>query len=183
MKDKQRTIWFHKVLPKNVDKIFLSLCNLPEKISSLQKITGYMKSMVLILAGFLLLAFSCESKDDGGSFPEEQIIGQWNWQYSVYLYTQSGEPYVLNPDTLGFYTRYIFKEDGEFSILRNEASDGNGIYWFESILFENGEESPLRLFTQQDNYIKSVNFKISGDTLLLDETEVDGPKRVFVRIK
>lgn len=183
MENKHRSKGFKKLRSGYVDKIFLLFCNHLQKMSSLQKITVHMKSIVIILAGFLLLAFSCESKDDAAEFPEEQIIGQWNWQYSIYYYTQSGEPYVLNPDTLGFYTRYVFEEDGEFSVLRNEASDGRGIFWFENILFENGEESPLRLFTQQDNYIKSVNFEISGDTLILDETEVDGPKRVFLRIK
>ena len=89
----------------------------------------------------------------------------------------------MNPDTLGFHTRYSFNEDGEFDIYRNGQPDGKGVYWFESILYKNGEESPLRLFTQQDNYIKSVSFSISGDTLVLDETEADGPKRVFVRIR
>jgi hypothetical protein len=142
-----------------------------------------MKSVLIILAGFLTFAFSCEGKDEDASFPEEQIVGQWSWKYSVYYYTQSGIPYVLNPDTLGFYTRYSFNEDGAFHIYRNEQPDGSGVYWFESILYNNGEESPLRLFTQQDNFTNSVNFNISGDTLVLDETEVDGPKRVFVRVR
>ena len=142
-----------------------------------------MKSVLLMIGSFLLFAFSCENKDDGEVFPEDQIIGQWNWQYSIYYYTQSGKPYILNPDTLGFTTRYVFNDDGEYHIMRNEAVDGEGIYWFENIFYESGEQSPLRLFTQQDNYIKSVNFKISGDSLILDETEIDGPKRIFLRIK
>ena len=142
-----------------------------------------MKSIFIIITGFLMLAFSCENKDESSNFPEDQIVGQWNWKYSIYYYTQSGNPYILNPDTLGFYTRYIFDDEGEFNILKNEQVDGKGIYWFESILYENGEESPLRLFTQQDNYIKSVSYRISGDTLILDETEIDGPKRVFVKIR
>ena len=142
-----------------------------------------MKSIILIICSILLFAFSCEKKEDQESFPEEQIVGQWNWQYSIYYYTQSGKPYILNPDTLGFYTQYIFNRDGEYKVLRNETNDAEGIYWFEAIKYDKGEYSPLRLFTQQDNYVKSVNFEINADTLILDETEVDGPKRVFVRIR
>jgi len=88
-------------------------------------------------------------------------------------------PYVLNPDTLGFNTKYYFDIDGEFRILRDAETEGKGIYWFEADV--NNEEG-LRLFTQQDEFVKSVDFYISGDTLILDETKAEGPKRYFLRI-
>jgi hypothetical protein len=130
----------------------------------------------------LTLAFSCENKEDMGlSGSEKQILGQWNWIESVYYYTVSGTPYVMNPDSLGYSVYMTFKEDGTFETFRNFIPESAGTYWFETIKYDNGTESPLRLFTREDEYVKSVNFSISADTLILDETEVDGAKRVFVR--
>jgi hypothetical protein len=128
------------------------------------------------------MAFSCENREDlNPSESEKQIIGQWNWIESVYYYTVSGTPYVMNPDSLGYSVQIEFNDNGTFSTYRNSLPENSGTYWFETIKYENGTESPLRLFTQEDEYIKSVNFSLSADTLILDETEVDGAKRVFVR--
>jgi hypothetical protein len=135
-----------------------------------------------IIIALFLLSFSCENKEDFSlTESERQIIGEWNWVESVYYYTVSGIPYVMNPDTLGYSITCRFEENGTFSVFRNAAPDNTGSYWFETVKYDNGTESPLRLFTREDEYIKSVNFSFSGDTLILDETEVDGAKRVFIR--
>ncbi|MBN2275421.1 MAG: hypothetical protein JXR41_00435 [Bacteroidales bacterium] len=136
----------------------------------------------LFVLSVLLLSFSCENKEDISlSESERHIIGEWNWIESVYYYTISGIPYIMNPDTLGFAITCRFEADGTYKVYRDAFLDNMGIYWFETIKYENGTVSPLRLFTQEDEYTKSVNFSFSGDTLILDETEVDGAKRVFVR--
>ena len=139
---------------------------------------------IFFIAGsWLLLSFSCENKEDLSlSESERRIIGEWNWIESVYYYTVSGIPYVMNPDTLGYSITCRFEEDGTYHIFRNATPDNSGVYWFETIKYDNGTESPLRLFTREDEYIKSVNFSFSEDTLFLDETEVDGAKRIFLRI-
>ena len=139
-------------------------------------------NIICIPVAVFALAFSCENREDLSlSESEKQIIGQWNWIESVYYYTVSGTPYVMNPDSLGYSVQIEFNEGGSFSTYRNSLPEGSGTYWFETIKYENGTESPLRLFTREDEYVKSVNFSISADTLVLDETEVDGAKRVFVR--
>lgn len=151
----------------------------------LVKSLRYMKIryIVLFAVSLLLLSFSCENKEDINlSESERKIIGDWNWIESVYYYTMSGIPYVMNPDTLGYSVTCRFEADGTFSFFRNATLDNTGVYWFETLSYSNGTESPLRLFTQEGEYIKSVNFSFSGDTLILDETEVDGAKRIFVRI-
>ena len=139
---------------------------------------------IFFIAGsWLLLSFSCENKEDVSlSESERRIIGEWNWIESVYYYTVSGVPYVMNPDTLGYPITCRFEEDGTYRIFRNATLDNSGVYWFGTIKYDNGTVSPLRLFTREDEYIKSVNFSFSGDTLFLDETEVDGAKRIFLRI-
>ncbi|MBN1414405.1 MAG: hypothetical protein JW973_04840 [Bacteroidales bacterium] len=130
------------------------------------------------------MAFSCENKEDLNlSESEKQIIGEWNWVESVYYYTVSGAPYIMNPDTLGYSISYIFKADGTFYVYRNNEIDNTGTYWFETVIYDDGTESPLRLFTQEDEYVKSVNYSFSEDTLVFDETEVDGAKRTFARIR
>jgi hypothetical protein len=139
-------------------------------------------TIVYVPVIMLAMAFSCENREDLNlSETERQIIGQWNWIESVYYYTVSGTPYVINPDSLGYSVNIAFHEDGTFETFRNFVPENSGTYWFETIKYENGTESPLRLFTREDEYVKSVNFSISADTLILDETEVDGAKRVFVR--
>jgi hypothetical protein len=139
-------------------------------------------NLVILPVVVLSLAFSCEKREDISlSESEKQIPGQWNWIESVYYYTVSGTPYIMNPDSLGYSVYMTFSEDGTFATYRNSLPESSGTYWFETIRYENGTESPLRLFTREDEYVKSVNFSISADTLILDETEVDGAKRVFVR--
>src|SRR4030042_2042539 len=138
-------------------------------------------NIICIPVAMLTLAFSCENREDLSlSESEKQIIGQWNWIESVYYYTVSGIPYVMNPDSLGYSVQIEFNEGGSFATYRNSLPESSGTYWFETIKYDNGTESPLRLFTREDEYVKSVNFSISTDTLVLDETEVDGAKRVFV---
>lgn len=138
-----------------------------------------MRSALLVIASIFLFAFSCEKKDDG-PLPEKEIVGQWRWEYSVYYNTQSGVPYVLTPDTLGFSTVYYFDMNGNFRVLRNTVTEGRGIYWFEAAENENDEDG-LQLYTQQDEFIRSVDFSIIGDTLILDETLNKGPVRYFLR--
>jgi hypothetical protein len=139
-------------------------------------------NLVLIPVVMLSMAFSCENREDLGlTDSEKQIIGHWNWIESVYYYTVSGIPYVMNPDSLGYSVQIEFNEDGTFATFRNLLPESSGSYWFETIKYENGTESPLRLFTREDEYVKSVTFSVSADTLILDETEVDGAKRVFHR--
>jgi hypothetical protein len=139
-------------------------------------------SIVTIPVVILSMAFSCENKEELGlTEPGKQIIGQWDWIESVYYYTVSGIPYVMNPDSLGYSVQIEFNENGTFATYRDSAPESSGTYWFETIKYENGTESPLRLFTREDEYVKSVNFFLSADSLVLDETEVDGAKRVFVR--
>jgi len=132
----------------------------------------------------LALAFSCENREDLSlSVSEKQILGQWNWIESVYYYTVSGTPYVMNPDSLGYTVHMTFNDEGTFATYRDFLPESSGTYWFETIKYDNGTESPLRLFTQEDEYVKSVNFSLTADTLILDETEVDGAKRIFYRIR
>ncbi len=142
-----------------------------------------MKYIAAILLPLLLLAFSCENKESGLDIPEEQILGKWDWQYSIYYQTQSGVPYILNPDTLGYFIQHTYDENGEFSMMRNDQTIGRGTYWFERANPADSATSIDRLFIQQDNYIKSVGFVFSGDTLILDESGSDGPRRIFIKVR
>ena len=140
--------------------------------------------LTYILFSIFLLSFNCERKeDDYQTSSEELIIGEWDWIESVYYYTISGIPYVLNPDTVGYSQKHVYLHDGTLKIYRNDILETSGSYWFDKIIYSNGTESDLRLFTQKDDYLNSVIFRITKDTLLLDNTEVDGAKRVFIRIR
>jgi hypothetical protein len=140
--------------------------------------------IIFIIFSIFLLSFSCERKEDSYRYnSEELIIGEWNWIESVYYYTISGEPYILNPDTVGYSIKHMYLPDGTFKIFRNNILESSGDYWFDKIIYPEGTESDLRLFTNKDDYLKSVNFRIKNDTLLIDNTEVDDAKKKFVRIR
>ena len=138
--------------------------------------------LIFIFFSILLLAFTCENKEESSQeSPEEQIAGEWEWIESIYYYTLSGIPYVLNPDTVGYSLKNVYLLEGTLKIYKNEILETSCNYWFDKIIYENGTESELRLMTQKDDFIKSVKFTIKNDTLILDNTEVDDAKRIFVR--
>jgi hypothetical protein len=140
--------------------------------------------IIFIIFSIFLFSFSCERKEDSYQYnSEELIIGEWNWIESVYYYTISGKPYVLNPDTVGYSIKHVYLPDGKFKIYRNDILESSGDYWFDKIIYPDGTESDLRLFTNKDDYLKSLNFRMKNDTLFIDNTEVDDAKKVFVRIQ
>jgi hypothetical protein len=143
-----------------------------------------MRNVKLILAchSILLLAFTCENKEDSSQeAPEKQIIGEWEWLESVYYYTMSGIPYIMNPDTVGYSMKHVYLLDGTLKIYKNGILEASCSYWFDNIVYPNGTESDLRLMTQKDDFVKSVKFSINNDTLVLDNTEVDDARRIFIR--
>jgi hypothetical protein len=145
-----------------------------------------MKNVRLIFAflSILLLSFTCENKEDSSQEAlEKQIIGEWEWLESVYYYTMSGTPYIMNPDTVGYFMKHVYLLDGTLKIYKNDILETSCSYWFDKIVYPNGTESDLRLMTQKDDFVKSVKFSINNDTLVLDNTEVDDAKRIFVRKK
>ncbi len=143
-----------------------------------------MRSIKLISAflSILLLSFTCENKEESScEGPERQIIGEWEWIESVYYYTISGIPYILNPDTVGYSLKNVYLPDGTLKIYKNDILETSCSYWFDKVVYPNGIESELRLLTQKDDFTKSVKFEIKNDTLILDNTEVDDAKRIFIR--
>jgi hypothetical protein len=143
-----------------------------------------MRNTKLIFACLLilLLSFTCENKEDSSQeTPEKQIIGEWEWLESIYYYTMSGIPYIMNPDTVGYSLKHVYLLDGTLKIYKNDILETSSIYWFDRIEYPNGTESDLRLMTQKDDFIKSVKFSITNDTLILDSTDVDDARRIFVR--
>ena len=143
-----------------------------------------MRNVKLILTCLLilLLSFTCENKEDSSQeAPEKQIIGEWEWLESVYYYTMSGTPYIMNPDTVGYSMKQVYLLDGTLKIYKNDILETSCSYWFDKIVYPNGTESDLRLMTQKDDFVKSVKFSINNDTLVLDNTEVDDARRIFIR--
>jgi hypothetical protein len=138
--------------------------------------------LILALLSILLLSFTCENKEESSQeAPEKQIIGEWEWLESVYYYTMSGTPYIMNSDTVGYSMKHVYLLDGILKIYKNDILETSCSYWFDKIVYSNGTESDLRLMTQKDDFVKSVKFSINNDTLVLDNTEVDDAKRIFIR--
>jgi len=139
---------------------------------------------LIIPATIFILSFSCENKEDNSEdIPEEQIIGEWGWIESVYYNTMSGKPYILNPDTIGYSLKYVYSFDGTYKVYKNNKLETTGIYWFEIQDYSDERKPDIRLITQQDDYIKDRKFQLKGDSLILDNTEADDAKRIFIKIK
>ena len=112
---------------------------------------------------------------------EEAIIGDWTWSNSIYTNTSSGDPFIINPDTLGYTIRYLYKDDGTFIVYKNDIEDGYGIYWFEEVEMVDDSLSILKLFIKREEFISSINVMLRGDTLVFDDNELNGITKVFLK--
>jgi len=140
-----------------------------------------MKHLLYILVPFLL-SFSCEQNEDKLiSDTEDQIMGEWIWVKSTYYNTNSGLPFVLTPDSVGYTVRQVFSSDGIYLQFKNDLVESSGIFWLETVNREDAVEPDIRLFSQKEDYIHFSRISISGDSLLLDNTASDGTTRLFRR--
>jgi hypothetical protein len=140
-----------------------------------------MKYLLYIFVPFIL-AFSCEQNEDKLiSDTEDQIMGEWIWVKSTYYNTNSGLPFVLTPDSVGYSVRQLFSTDGTYLQFKNDLIESSGIFWLEMVDNQDEAEPEFRLFSQKEEYINFTRIFISGDTLLFDNTAADGTTRLFHR--
>ncbi len=139
---------------------------------------------LLYISCIFLFAFSCEEKEDKIiTNTEEKVTGEWVWLKSTYFHTNSGLPYILTPDSVGYSLRQVFEPDGTYTIFKNDVAESTGIFWFETIDYMEGTKPEIRMFTQKGSYINFVNLNISGDSLFLDNIAADGTLKLFLRVK
>lgn len=132
----------------------------------------------------LLLAFTCEQKeDDLITDIQNKIAGEWIWIKSTYYNTNSGLPYILSPDSVGYSVRQLFSTDGTYIQFKNDLLESSGIYWLETTTKPEGESPEVRFFSQKEEYVSFVKITISGDSLLLDNTAGDGTLKLFRRLE
>lgn len=140
-----------------------------------------MKYLLYIFVPFIL-SFSCEQNEDKLiSDTEDQIMGEWIWVKSTYYNTNSGLPFVLTPDSVGYSVRQVFSSDGTYLQFKNDLIESSGIFWLEMINNQETVEPEFRLFSQKEDYINFSRISVSGDSLLLDNTAADGTTKLFRR--
>ncbi len=140
-----------------------------------------MKYLLYIFVPFML-SFSCEQNEDKLiSDTEDQIMGEWIWVKSTYYNTNSGLPFVLTPDSVGYSVRQVFSSDGTYLQFKNDLIESSGIFWLEMINNQETVEPEFRLFSQKEDYINFSRISVSGDSLLLDNTAADGTTKLFRR--
>jgi hypothetical protein len=140
-----------------------------------------MKYLLYILVPFML-SFSCEQNDDKLiSDTEDQIMGEWIWVKSTYYNTNSGLPFVLTPDSVGYSIRQVYSSDGTYLQFKNDLIESSGIFWLEVVDDNDVTEPNIRLFSQKEDYINFSKIFFSGDSLLLDNTAADGTTKLFRR--
>ena len=140
-----------------------------------------MKYLLYIFVPFIL-SFSCEQNEDKLiSDTEDQIMGEWIWVKSTYYNTNSGLPFVLTPDSVGYSVRQVFSSDGTYLQFKNDLIESSGIFWLEMINNQETVKPEFRLFSQKEDYINFSRISVSGDSLLLDNTAADGTTKLFRR--
>jgi hypothetical protein len=140
-----------------------------------------MKYLLYILVPFML-SFSCEQNEDKLiSDTEDQIMGEWIWVKSTYYNTNSGLPFVLTPDSVGYSIRQVYSSDGTYLQFKNDLIESSGIFWLEVVDDNDVTEPNIRLFSQKEDYINFSKIFFSGDSLLLDNTAADGTTKLFRR--
>ncbi|MFO7657627.1 MAG: hypothetical protein R6W78_11215 [Bacteroidales bacterium] len=131
----------------------------------------------------LALAFTCEQKEDKLiSDVENKITGEWVWVKSTYFNTNSGLPFVLSPDSVGYTVRQLFSTDGTYLQFKNDIVESSGIFWLETISLIDKTETEIRLFSQKEDFVNYVKLSITGDSLILDNILGDGTLKLFRRI-
>lgn len=143
-----------------------------------------MKHLLYIFIPFLF-SFSCEQNEDKIiSDTEDQVVGEWIWIKSTYYNTNSGLPFVLTPDSVGYSVRELFASDGTYILFKNDLVETSGIYWLETVNDIKHENTvpDIRLYSQKEEYINFSKIEISGDSLLFDNTATDGTVKLFRRL-
>ena len=138
--------------------------------------------LIFFLLTPLFVAFTCEQNEDKLiSDVESKITGEWIWVKSTYYNTNSGLPFVLSPDSVGYTVRDIFSADGTYTQFKNDLVESSGIYWFETSTTPEGVPTEIKLFSQKEDYVNFVKVTITGDSLILDNKAGDGTIRLFRR--
>lgn len=128
----------------------------------------------MIYSIVLFVGFSCNSANtdkipdikliDYSSYIQDStlIVGSWKWNRSTYYYTSTGKPYVETPISTHSTKVLIIKNDWTVELYKN-----NNLQETKSL----------------DSFLGSQFWGVLDDTLVTSTAHVDGPEKVYLRIK
>jgi hypothetical protein len=133
------------------------------------------KGFSLNLIKYLLIAclafmVGCQKNDKDIS---ELILGKWEWKKSVFPYGNQEQ----NPQTLGFTQTLEFLENGTMNEYKNDTLVKTSDYTIET------NPSYPDYYLLNNSTIISGPFDIYHDSLIFNNSFVDGPVSTFIKIK
>jgi hypothetical protein len=131
-----------------------------------------MKTNLLKYSSLLLLAIlmSCQKENKTVS---ELIIGRWEWVKTIIPY--GGQE--SNPQTSGFSKSLEFMRDGNMSEYRNDSLIATSKYKIQT------DPSTTNWYVLINSTIIGGYFYIVSDSLIFNDTYVDGPVISYIRRK
>lgn len=138
----------------------------------------------LLLAGLILLSLGCKkdpiiiAESDStstDSTSNNSIIGEWEWIKTIHSWSQPN----TNPSTEGYSLTLKFKTNNTVENYKNDSLTDTYAYelkYWKNVPVNPNSDSTLVLVINNGT---ATSFSIENDTLILDQSYIDGPKKYY----
>ncbi len=137
------------------------------------KINGFVTALLLLVI-FFVVTVGCEKEDNAGN---NSIIGHWEWFLTIEPF-----PYtVKTPLTEGYEAAIKFESTDSVKYFKNATLTGMYPYKLKYRINNHLDPNSDSTLVLVVNNGTETFFSILNDTLILDQTYVDGPRKHYIR--
>lgn len=134
-------------------------------------------NIVTLLAIAILISPGCDKEDNPNPIDNHPIIGYWQWYLTIEPW-----PYEeITPETAGYEAALKFETEGVVKRFRNDTLIGTYPYLFKYRINNHLDPNSDSTLVIVINHGTETFFSIENDTLILDQTYVDGPRDYYHR--
>ena len=152
----------------------LTLFNRIETRNDLQR---HMNNIIPLLLLIIIISSGCDKEDNANPIDAHPIIGYWQWYLTIEPW-----PYEeITPQSAGYSAALKFEADGSVQRFRNDTLTGTYPYLFKYRINNHLDPNSDSTLVIVINHGTETFFSIENDTLILDQTYVDGPRDYYYR--
>jgi hypothetical protein len=141
-----------------------------------QQVARMLLRKVMPLVAILFL-IGCDKEDNTNPIDNHPITGYWQWYLTIEPW-----PYEeITPATAGYDAALQFETDGTVKRFRNDTLIGTYPYIFKYRINNHLDPNSDSTLVIVINHGTETFFSIEHDTLILDQTYVDGPRDYYRR--
>ena len=155
---------------------------------NISKITG-LKVCIYFFSTFLILSCNKDAvvnnanQDCNNQPPSALIKGEWEWISTFTLPTGlDHRSHIYTPDSVGYTMQIKFADDSEY-YYKNDSLQSSSFYSLQYTHDPiNKNDSTLMLYLDKSGLNGGgINVRVSCDTLILDDSYIDGPLSTYKR--